>query len=505
MTTSIASAFDWWARTKGERAAVVLGDDTINYGAYRDWTGRVARRLADAGVSPGDRVAVLGGNTLEWVAAAVGVIKAGAVLVPLNPRLVAAELRKLLSEAGASVVITDAAHLEALKDVESRGVAFATMGMDAIAGLRAGGPEPFRIDRAPHEPVALLFTSGSTGLSKGVICTNRSLLDIVFENLVREEGLGTGSSTLLLLPLCFTPGLVYGLIMTGVLGGTLVVEADLDPARAVRLLDQHQIQVIFGVPLIYEVMARTPEFASASLERLTYAIVGGASVPVPMLEAWGAKGVRLRQIYGMTEAGGVATATLPEEAAEHPDSCGIGSVFTDLKVVRPDGTECDADEPGEIIIRGPGVSPGYWQDPETTARAFADGWLHSGDLGSRDKDGRITFLDRLKDLIITGGINVSPVEIEAVISGIPGVAEVAVIAARDERFGETPAAIVSVTGDVDEAAIVAACSRQLADYKIPRYVVIRPEPLPRLPSGKLSKTELRRQYPDISRHYPRVR
>ena len=505
MATSIASALDWWARTRGERAALVFGDDTISYRAYRDWTGRVARRLAGSGVAPGDRVAVLGGNTPEWVAAAVGAIKAGAVLVPLNPRLVAAELRKLLRESGASVVITDAAHQDALKEAEALGGTFATMGMEAIAELRTGGAESFRIDREPHEPAALLFTSGSTGLSKGVICTNRMLLDIVFENLVREEGLGTGSSTLLLLPLCFTPGLVYGVAMTGVLGGTLVVEADLDAARAVRLLARHEIQVIFGVPLIYEVMAKTPEFASADLSRLSYAIVGGAAVPVPLLAAWGAKGVQLRQIYGMTEAGGVATATLPEEAAEHPDSCGIGSVFTDLKVVRPDGTECDPDETGEIVIRGPGVTPGYWQDPATTAQVLRDGWLYSGDLGSRDDQGRIRFLDRLKDLIITGGINVSPLEIEAVISGIPGVTEVAVIAARDERFGETPAAIVSVSGDVDAATIVAACSGQLADYKVPRYVVIRHEPLPRLPSGKLAKPELRKQYADVSEQYARVR
>ena len=140
-----------------------------------------------------------------------------------------------------------------------------------------------------------------------------------------------------------------------------------------------------------------------------------------------------------------------------------------------------------------------------TAWAFRDGWLHSGDLGSRDEQGRVRFLDRLKDLIITGGINVSPIEIEAVIADIPGVAEVAVIAAHDERFGETPAAIVCVSADVDEAAIVAACSRRLADYKVPRYGVIRHEPLPRLPSGKLAKPEIRNQYADVSERHARVR
>src|SRR5262249_34417225 len=155
-------------------------------------------------------------------------------------------------------------------------------------------------------------------------------------------------------------------------------------------------------------------------------------------------------------------------------------VFTDLKVVRPDGTECAPGEPGEILLRGPGVTPGYWNDPQATGQALRGGWLCSGDLGVRDDAGRLTFIDRIKDLIISCGINISPVEIEAVIGEIPGVTEVAVIAAKDDRFGETPAAIV--TGTVDPQAVVAACNQRMADYKVPRYVVVRDEPLPRLPS-----------------------
>jgi fatty-acyl-CoA synthase len=207
----------------------------------------------------------------------------------------------------------------------------------------------------------------------------------------------------------------------------------------------------------------------------------------------------------MTEAGGVATATWPSEAETHPDSCGSGSAFTELKVVRSDGTECDPGEQGEVLLKGPGVSPGYWQDPETTARAFQDGWLHSGDLGVRDAEGRLTFVDRMKDLIISGGINISPVEIEAVISRIPGVREVSVIAAKDDRFGETPAAIVAADDGVTEAAIVEACGAQMADYKVPRYVVLRRGELPRLPSGKISKRAVRDEYADVAERYAKVR
>lgn len=505
MATSVGSALNWWARTKGDQTALVFGEDTVNYRTLRDWSSSIARTLHERGVAEGDRVGLLGGNTPEWAAVALGVMKAGAVLVPLNPRLVGAELHKLLQDSGATRVVAEPSFTAVLEEVRGLGATVDVIGLPELAALRDSGDEDFRIDRAPQEPVALLFTSGSTGLSKGVICTNRTLLDIVFEASLCEEGLRPGGSSLLLLPLCFTPGLVWGLIMQVVLGGTLVVEAKLDPSQAVCQLDRHKIGTVFGVPLIYEVMSKAPEFAEADLSNLKTAVVGGAAVPMPLLEAWGAKGVKLRQIYGMTEAGGVATATWPSEAETHPDSCGSGSAFTEIKVVRPDGSECEPGEQGEVLLKGPGVSPGYWQDPETTAQAFRNGWLHSGDLGVRDSEGRLTFVDRMKDLIITGGINISPAEIELVISRIPGVREVSVIAAKDDRFGETPAAIVSADAGVTEATILEACGAQMADYKVPRYVVMRSDELPRLPSGKISKRAIRDEYRDVSERYDKVR
>jgi fatty-acyl-CoA synthase len=263
----------------------------------------------------------------------------------------------------------------------------------------------------------------------------------------------TGGTTLLVLPLAFTPGLVWGLSLSAILGTTLVVERSLDPVRAVDLIEQHKVGALFGVPMIFGAIASAPNFAAADLSSLTSAFTGGAPVPVPMLQAWATKGVKLRQIYGMTEAGGVATATLVRDAADHPDTCGTGSVFTEFRVVDAEGNDCPPGENGEIILRGPGMTPGYWNDAETTAQAIRDGWIRSGDLGTTTEDGRLKFVDRLKDLIITGGINVSPVEIEQVIAGIPGVAEVAVIRAKDEKFGETPAAIPVTDGSVQCGAL----------------------------------------------------
>ena len=174
----------------------------------------------------------------------------------------------------------------------------------------------------------------------------------------------------------------------------------------------------------------------------------------------------------------------------------------------PDATFAPPGVAGELVVRGPGVTPGYWRDPQTTAVAIRDGWLHSGDVGVCDEDGRITFVDRLKDLIISGGINISPAEIEAAIATLDGVAEVAVIPAADDRFGETPAAIVATAPgfeDIDEKQVIEHCERVLADYKVPRYVVLRNSPLPRLPSGKIAKRAIRDEYRDLAERFARVR
>ncbi|WP_068268859.1 class I adenylate-forming enzyme family protein [Aldersonia kunmingensis] len=505
MALSVGSALKWWAATKPDERAIVVADETVTYRQLQDWTSRVARRIASAGIGPGQRVAVLSPNSVQWPVAALGVLKSGAVLVPLNSRLKGAELHKVITEAGVDLVLVATGFDDELDEAKRRGAEFGRISFEDIDALRNGDADDYRIDRDPDDPVALLFTSGSTGLPKGVICTNRTLLNIVFEASLTEEGLRPGSRTLLVLPLAFTPGLVWGLVMSIVLGGTIVVERELDPARAVRILERESIQAIFGVPLIFQALAGASEFADADLSSLRTAIVGGAAVPVPLLEAWAAKGVALRQIYGMTEAGGVATATLESESAQHPDTCGSGSIFTELKVVNAEGTECEPGAEGEILLRGPGVTPGYWEAPEATSQALRDGWLHSGDLGKRDPDGRLMFVDRLKDLIISGGINISPVEIESVISGFGGVEEVVVIAAKDSRFGETPAAIVTAAGELGAESIIAGCAEVLADYKVPRYVVVRDEPLPRLPSGKLDKARIRVEYDDVADRFEKVR
>ena len=318
MAATVGSALHWWARTKGDQPAILLGSEQLSYRQLHDWSGRLARRLADDGVKPGDRVGLLAPNALQWPVAALAIMKAGAVLVPFNARLKPAEVRKIADDAGLSLLIAAPSHTAIAHEARQAGREFAVLSFDIVDAERTGDPDDFRVDRAGEEPIAVIFTSGSTGLSKGVILTSSTLLAIVLENTLTEEGFRPGTVTLLVLPLAFTPGLVYGLLITTVLGGTLVVEPELNPSRAVNLIQQHSVRALFGVPLIFESLSRAEEFEDADLSSLQTAIVGGAAVPTDLLKRWADKGVLLRQIYGMTEAGGVATATQKNRRAGPP-------------------------------------------------------------------------------------------------------------------------------------------------------------------------------------------
>ncbi|BAH52768.1 class I adenylate-forming enzyme family protein [Rhodococcus opacus] len=502
MALTIGSAIEWWGRSQGDAPAFRFEDDTVDYRTLTNWTSRGARLLHDLGVDSGDRVGIVGANSMTWPVGALAALEAGAVLVPLNSRFTETELSKIADEAGLRAVLAAPSH-EALVRRALPDPSVKTVSFDTLNSLRVGGDDDFRIDTTPESLIFVIFTSGSTGQPKGVKFTNRQVMDICFESSLREPAVHQGYSMLLALPLSFLPGMLNGVVMPIVFGGSTVIEHKFDPARALDRIERFSIEMACGVPLVYQEMAAAPTFRSADLSSLRSAIVGGAAVPIDLLHTWGDKGVALRQIYGMTEGGGVTTATTPADAFAHPDTCGFGSVFSEFRVVRDDDTDCAPGEPGEILIGGPAVTPGYWGDEVTTARAIRSGWLHTGDLGVVDGDGRLRFVDRLKDLIISGGINISPIEIESVIVNFDGVAEVSVIPVDDGRFGETPAAIV--TGDVDVEELVRHCEMHLADFKVPRYVVLLDEPLPRLPTGKIAKARIRADFKDIPARFERVR
>jgi fatty-acyl-CoA synthase len=245
-------------------------------------------------------------------------------------------------------------------------------------------------------------------------------------------------------------------------------------------------------------MAKLPAFADADLSALELVTIAGARAPVPVIRAWLDKGVLLRQAYGMTELGGISSLNPAEQAVNRPESVGRGTVFTRHRVVRLDGSDCDPEEPGEIIVSGPGVTPGYWRNEAAYGDAMRDGWFHSGDVGVKDADGFIRVVDRLKDIIITGGYNVAPSEIEAVISELPAVIEVCVVSAADAKFGEAPAAVIYAGDAITAEEVTAHCRERLAGYKVPRHVIVQDQPLERMASGKIARRKIRDAHPGLA-------
>jgi fatty-acyl-CoA synthase len=233
-------------------------------------------------------------------------------------------------------------------------------------------------------------------------------------------------------------------------------------------------------------------------------ITGGTRVPPAVLTTWRDKGVLLRQMYGLTEVGNYCTMGSEREVRENRQSCGRQMIFTQLKIVRPDGTQCDVGEAGEIRAKGPGMMVGYWKNPEATAAAFEDGWLKTGDRGFLDAEGYLTFVDRQKDMIITGGFNVSPSEVENVIADFGGIDEVAVIPVPDAKFGETPAACIHAAAPVDAQALFAHCKGRLAGFKLPRYIIASDDRLPRNSNAKIDKKLLVARYADAPERFERM-
>ncbi|WP_116997180.1 class I adenylate-forming enzyme family protein [Desertimonas flava] len=498
MAELITDALDWWTRALPDRVALDVEGTELTYRDLGAWSDRVARGLIDEhGISIGDVVAIAGYNSLEWCVAAIGVMKAGAIVTPVNFRYTVSEVEYLARDCTPAAVVADETEAVKFAELAARGIDIPVVPTSWIRARQHGDPVAVDIDVDPREPVILAYTSGTTGQPKGLVYTNETVLAGLFELILKDPTPPEATNMLFMLPLFSVAGIVHALSHMMARGGKTVIMRDFDPAAALDLMVRHRISHTNGVPVIYERIAALPDFADHDLSHLVVAQVGGARVSDELLAAFHRVGVALRHMYGMTEVGGCGTVPRPADALAHPELCGDGSIFTEVRTMRPDGTFCDPGEQGEIVMRGPAMMARYWNNEEATAAAIVDGWLHSGDIGIIDERGYLRYVDRLKDLIISGGFNVSPSEVEAVIGSVPGVSEVAVIAVQDQQWGETPAAIVYSDSGFDEQAVRDKAAAELAVFKVPRYVVRSASPLPRMASGKIAKRQLREEYADL--------
>jgi len=499
MSQTLPNAMDWWARMRGDQPAVVLHGEPLTYREYKQWSDRVAAMLIDLGLQPGERVAICSPNSLAYVALIMGIIRAGGIVSPINFRYTPREVAELAETTEPRFSFAAPAHMEQL----------ATAGLEprpivSIEALRDGPPARVNHDVDPDAPVVIIATSGSTAKPKGVVFTNRSMTSYAADWATEETSSSPGSRILSLAPLNTSAGFVQLMHYT-VQGCTIYMMPQFVPAEALQLIERERITCFGAVPAFFEFIAALPEFAEADLSSLKLVTAGGARVSQQLLAAYKGKGVVIRQIYGQTEVGGNATMMPEHLALSEPEKCGWGSVFMNLRVVRPDGSDCAPGETGEILMRSPAMMKEYWRNPEETAKTIRNGWLYSGDIGTLDERGLLTFVDRMKDLIISGGLNISAAEVERVVSEFPGVAEVLAIAAPDPKFGETPLVVYHGPAEVDVAALIRYCDANLSNYKVPRYVAYSAEALPRLATGKLSKPAVRQLYASAHERLARVR
>ncbi|MBY3123014.1 AMP-binding protein [Rhizobium laguerreae] len=451
----------------------------------------------------GARVAMLARNSMDSIVLAFACQRAGAIYVPLNWRLNAAELRPILADCGPALLVHDeefAATVASLAGADPEMAVISTA--DGQAGLAArieaslpAAPLPADADG----PCVLLYTSGTTGQPKGVVITRRNAFFAAINFSVVGE-IGPGSVALCDLPFFHTIGLIAVARTTLMLGGTLVVSDRFTPARTLAALADRQraITHYFAVPQIALALRNDPAYSAAALAGLHALFVGGAPLTQALIESYLDDGVALVNGYGMSEAGTVLHVPIDRRAVQdNPGSVGLPAPLLDIRIVGEDAREVDDGEIGELWLRGPAVTPGYWKKPEETAAAFTDGWYRTGDLGRREANGFYRIVDRLKDMYISGGENVYPAEVEAALASHPDILDAAVVGIADIRWGECGLAYVvlrpSAVATVDE--IAGHCAARLAAFKRPARILFV-EAIPRTASGKVQKHVLRQFHSD---------
>jgi HIP---CoA ligase len=519
------------AEAFGDRPAIIDGEVTLTFAELARDVLVTARGFTALGVRPGDRAGLWAANSYRWVTASLGLQTAGATVVPLNTRYRGAEARQLLARTRARALVVDqgflgydhlgslfsAAATEEAADHDLSELRLAVdLGGDGAftppegtgltvtgwAGLVAAASRVPELDAlavadavSPDDLSEVVFTSGTTGQPKGVQLTHGAPIDL-YVPYGRIWGLRPGDRYLIVLPFFHTGGNKAGMMVSLLHGVTMVPMPVFDTEGAMKLIERHQITVMNGSPTIYTSILDHPNRDRYDLGSLRLAATGAATVPPRLVE-------RARTelpfenfitAYGLTECCGTATmcrSTDPEQVVMTSNGSALPGV--EVRITGLDGASASVGEPGEVLVRGGNVTSGYWQDPEATKEAIdADGWLHTGDVGSLDDGGNLKIIDRLKDLFIVGGFNVSPAEVEGVMARHPDISEVAVIGVPDDRLGEVARAYVIAKpgAEPDAEQVITWCRERLANFKVPRSVLVVDQ-FPRNATGKVLRRELR--------------
>lgn len=486
-----------------QQVAVIHAGVSLSYAQLAERIDRLSSALAAQGVVRGSRVAFLGANHAAYLETMFAATQLGALFVPLNVRLAPRELNFALRDSGSEVLVyVENFTAEAKAAIEGSPVNQAWE-VALIPGVDSSYERALQAGEATHpdlaveleDPAIILYTSGTTGTPKGAVLTHANMTWNSY-NVIVDYDITSTSVVLLIAPLFHVAALGMGALPVLLKGGTVVLQERFEPAAVLDAVERYQVTQLSGVPTTFQLLAEHENWANTDLSSLQMLTCGGSAVPLRVLEAYEARGLGFSGGYGLTETAPGATLLQAVHSRPKMGSAGLPHFFTDIRIADSLGNELPAGEVGEILISGPNVIKEYWNRPEATAGSFYEpDWFRSGDIGHVDEEGFLFISDRLKDMIISGGENIYPAEVEQAIMELPEVESVAVIGIPDDKWGEVPRAIVVLKpgSSMSQEGIAAHLDGRLARYKIPRTAVFLEE-LPRTASGKIRKADLRKQY-----------
>lgn len=472
----------------------------MSYAQFNAMANQCADVLTSLGFGPGDRVALLMPNSVEFCCLFYGAAKIGAVAVPLNTRLTAPELAFILSDSGSKALVYGQAFAETVEAIraDTQYEYAITEWVPVVGGagslterLESAAADEPEIDCGGSDNLFIMYTSGTTGNPKGVVHTHDSVHTAAISNAMTADS-RYRDRVLLPLPMFHVAALTT-VIFCAMRGITLISMPQLDPSKMWSLIIEERVNTAGAVPAVLNFMRQVPEFAELDAPDFRCFMTGGAPMPEALIELYGTKNMQVVQGYALTESCGCGTVLLGEDALRKIGSAGRAGMFAEVRVRSDDGV-ISAQGEGEVVIKADFLLKEYWNRPDATRDAFDDGWFRTGDIGEIDDEGYLYIRDRMKDMIISGGENIYPAEIESVVIGMPGVTEVAVIGLSDEKWGEVACAIVVADeSTVSADQIVEFCGTRLARYKLPKKVIFA-EAIPRNASGKVLKRVLREKY-----------
>jgi fatty-acyl-CoA synthase len=475
------------ARIDGASVAFRQGDRTLTYASLAARVQRLAAAFAARGIARGDRVAYLGANDIATFEVFFAAGRVGAIFAPFNWRLAPPEIAYLVSDSQPALIIYAAEFAAVVTDLPVPSIELGAA-FEALCAQSTG--DPVRTEVSLDDDAVILYTSGTTSRPKGAVLTHANITFNMMNQLAHADVLSSDTA-MCMCPLFHATGLGQVSLPTLFKGGTVVVIPKFEPDVVLRTIADLGIASFSAVPTMLQMLADHPDFEQTDLSSVRYAIYGGSPVLERVAVAWQQRAVTILQGYGMTEAAPGVTLATVGGAARRPVSIGVPHFFTDF-TFDPAREDAEPGTSGELLVRGPNVFRGYWDRPDATDDAFVDGWYRSGDVVRVDEDGWAYVIDRVKDLIISGGENVYPSEVETSIAALPGILDCTLIAVPDERWGEVGAAFVipAEPGQWSEASLRAALAGRIAAFKIPQYVHFVAD-LPRTATGKVRKRDLR--------------